>query len=198
MVQQLHRLIYALAYGVAIIGGIVLSALILMICASIMGRTGATLLHSDLIGGAFPDTAARLLGLGIGAVKGDYELLESGMAFAVFAFLGLCQITSGHATVDVLTDRLPDRARRLLQMGIEIAFAAALVLIAVQLHDGLQTQMRRGSVTFLLQYPVWWSYAAAFVPAVFAAAVAVWMALVRTAEGLLGRPLIDPATGAHL
>lgn len=198
MIQRIHRLIYALAYGVAIIGGVVLSALILMICASILGRTFATALHSDMVRSTFPAASSWLLALGIGAVKGDYELLESGMAFAVFAFLGLCQITSGHATVDILTDRLAERPRRLLQMGIEVAFAATLVLIAVQLHDGMQTQMRRGSVTFLLQYPVWWSYAAAFAPAVFAAAVAVWMALIRIAEGLTGRALIDPATGAHL
>lgn len=198
MVQPLHRFVYALSYGMAIIGGIVLTALILMICASINGRTAAGFLHSGLMRDTFPGLSAWLQGLGFGAIRGDYELLESGMAFAVFAFLGLCQITAGHATVDILTDRLSDRPRRLLQMVIEIAFAATLVLIAVQLHDGMQTQMRRGSVTFLLQYPVWWSYAAAFVPAVFAAAVAVYMALIRTAEGLLNRPLIDPAIGADL
>lgn len=198
MIQPLHRIIYALAYSMAIIGGIVLMALILMICASILGRTAASFLYSPLMRDTFPGLSAWLLGLGLGAIRGDYELLESGMAFAVFAFLGLCQITAGHATVGILTDRLSERPRRLLQMVIEIVFAATLVLIAVQLHDGMQTQMRRGSVTFLLQYPLWWSYAAAFVPAVFAAGVGIYMALIRTAEGVLNRPLIDPTTGAEL
>ena len=88
------------------------------------------------------------------------------------------------------------RSRRILQMFIEVLFAAALVLIAVQLYDGIQTIMRRRSTTFLLQYPLWWNYAAAFVPAAITAVIAVWMALVRIAEALTNRSLI-PVHGAE-
>lgn len=197
MFKAIHRIFYTIAWLMAVFGGAVLGILVLMLCASIFGRTATSILHSAWMTETAPDLARWLLAAGLGPIYGDYEFLVAGLALSVFCFLGWCQITAGHATVDVFTTGLRDRQLRLLQMVIEIVFAAALVLIAIQLYDGMQTVMRRRSTTFLLQYPLWWNYLAAFVPAALTAAIGIWMALVRTAEAVMNQPLITVHGAEH-
>lgn len=195
MFKTVHRFFHGLAWVMALIGGAVLTALVLMICVSIMGRTATSILHSAWMQSTMPGFAEWAINTGIGPVYGDYEFLAAGLAFSIFAFLSWCQITGGHATVDVFTSGLTDRSKRILQMVIEIIFAATLVLIAIQLSEGMSTYMRRRSTTFLLQYPVWWNYAVALFPAVITAIIGVYMALVRTAEAFLNKELVS-STGA--
>jgi len=181
----------------AIVGGVVLTALVLMMCVSILGRTATSILHSDWMQTTMPGFAEWMINTGIGPIFGDYEFLTAGLAFSIFSFLGWCQLTGGHATVDVFTSGLSDRARRILQMLIEIVFAASLVLIAIQLDKGMSTYLRRGSTTFLLQYPVWWNYAFALAPAVITAIIGVYMALVRIAEAFTNRTLVSAQGADH-
>lgn len=190
MFKTIHRFIHGIAWLMAIIGGAVLGALVLMMCLSILGREASDLLHSEWMQGAMPGLANWLIEIGVGPVFGDYELVTAGLAFSVFCFLGWCQITGGHATVDVFTSGLSDRKRRWLQMVIDVVFAVALVLIAIQLYDGMNTLMRRRSTTFLLQYPLWWNYAVTLVPAVMTAIIGVYTALVRIIEALSNRTLV--------
>lgn len=197
MFRAIHRFFYGAAWLMAVIGGIVLALLVLMSCLSILGREAADLLHSNWMQATMPGLAQSLLDAGIGPIFGDYEFLVGGLAFAVFCFLGWCQITAGHATVDVFTSGLSDRTRRWLQAVIEILFAVALVVIAVQLADGMSTLQRRRSTTFLLQYPLWWNYALALVPAVATAIIGVYMALVRLAEAATNTSLIATAGADH-
>ncbi|WP_323034733.1 TRAP transporter small permease [Pararhodobacter sp.] len=195
MFKTIHRFFHGLAWVMALIGGAVLTGLVLMICVSIIGRTVTAALHSEFMQSTLPGFSEWAINTGIGPIYGDYEFLASGLAFSIFAFLGWCQITGGHATVDVFTSGLSDRSRRILQMVIEIVFAATLVLIAIQLYEGMDTYMRRRSTTFLLQYPVWWNYALALVPAVITAIIGVYMALVRIAEVYKNQMLVT-STGA--
>ncbi|WP_372892766.1 TRAP transporter small permease [Rhodosalinus sp.] len=172
--QSIHRVFHGFAWLMATLGGVVLSATILVTVASILG-------------GLTP----------LGPIPGEEELVQAGMAFAVFAFLPLCQITAGHATVDIFTDWLGGRALRVLQFGIEALFATVLIVIAVQLEAGMQARIRSGQTTFLLQFPVWWSYAASLAGAAAAAAVGVWTALARGWELLTNRDLIGTGEGAE-
>lgn len=197
MFRTLHRGMHGLAYGLAMLGGLVLACVILLICASIFGRTATSILYSDLVQGAAPGLATWALSSGIGPVKGDYELLEAAMPFTIFAFLAYCQISAGHATVDIFTDKLRGRTRRVLAMIIEAVFAAVLVLVAVQMFDGMNTMMRRRSLTFILQFPLWWAYAVAMVPAAIVAVIAVYMAALRLAEAVLNRDLIPQTAGSE-
>ncbi len=197
MFQTIHKFFYGLAWLMAVLGGAMLAALVLMLCVSILGREATDLLHSAWMRANMPELAQSLIDAGIGPVFGDYEFLVGGLAFSIFCFLGWCQITAGHATVDVFTVGLSDRSRRWLQLAIEILFAGALVLIAVQLYDGMNTLMRRRSTTFLLQYPLWWNYAAALVPAIATAAIGIYMAFVRLAEAVQNRTLITSAGADH-
>lgn len=192
MIATVHRGVRALAFVMAIAGGLVLSGIILMVCFSILGRTATWFVHS----GHLPWLADLVAATGIGPVRGDYELLEFALPVALFGFLAWCQVTAGHASVDIFTDGWRPWAKRVLLAIIEVVFAVVLVLIAVQLYNGMLVQQRRRTTTFLLQYPVWWSYQAAVIPAFAAAAVGVWMAFVRLAEAALNRSLINTEQGA--
>ena len=188
--MRIHGFMMALARFMAILGGIVLSLLIVLTCISILGRILNGFLHGDFMESVAPGFAAWMIELGVGPVNGDFELVEAGVAFAIFAFMPLCQITSGHASVDVFTNLLPRGFNRFSRMVIEIVFAAVLVLIAWRLYEGMMSKKSYGETTFLLQFPIWWAYGASYVGAVVAAIVGVYMALVRLFEFLTGRIVI--------
>ena len=181
----------------AIVGGVVLTATILMICLSIAGRTTTAILHSAFMQGNLPGLADWLLATGVGPIRGDFELVEAAMAFSIFSFLAWCQINSGHASVDLFTNNFKPRSKRVLQAVIEIAFAVVLVLIAIKLHEAMGVQQRRRTTTLLLQFPLWWAILAALIPACLAAAVGCYMAVVRFVEAIINRPLIDAAMTAE-
>jgi len=180
----------------AYLGGAMLSALVILTCLSILGRSLNGMLHSDFFQTTLPGFAEWALALGIGPINGDFELIEAGIAFSIFAFLPLCQITGGHATVDVFTSQMSDRTNRILRMITELVFAAVLVLIAVQLFSGLQSKLRSGQTTLLIEFPVWWAYALSLAGAVMAALVASYLAAMRIAEGLTGRAFLPDEAGA--
>jgi len=194
----MHAIMMGLARFMAIIGGIVLTLLVFLTCLSILGRSVNGILHGAFIENIAPGFAKWALDLGIGPINGDYELVEAGVAFAIFAFIPLCQITSGHASVDILVNQFPHRVNRFLRMITEIVFAVVLVLIAWRLYEGMMSKMGYRETTFLLQFPIWWAYAASFSGAVVAAVVGVYMACVRTAESLTGRIYVIDGTEADV
>ena len=179
-----------LARAMAIAGGIVLSLLIVLTCVSILGRILNGFFHSDFMESIAPGFAKWALDMGVGPITGDFELVESGVAFAIFAFIPLCQITAGHASVDIIANMLPGRVNRFMRMVIEITFAAVLVLIAWRLYEGMMSKKGYGETTFLLQFPIWWAYAASFVGAAVAALIGVYMAVIRMYEAFTGRIII--------
>ena len=188
----MHTLVTRLARSFAVLGGLSLSFLIVLTCLSILGRSLNSLLHSDSVQAVVPGLANGLLAAGIGPINGDFELVEAGMAFAIFAFLPLCQLNGAHASVDIFTATLPLRISRLLRMLIEMIFAAVLILIAVQLFAGMESKRGSGQTTLLLQFPVWWGYAISVPGAITAALVSVHIAFARMIELATGRVLLPP------
>lgn len=186
----MHKLMLKLSRFMAAAGGFVLTLLIVLTCISISGRLLNSFFHGDLMQSLAPGFAEWMIAIGVGPINGDFELVEAGVAFAIFAFLPLCQITSGHASVDILVDSFPRRVNSFLRMVTEIVFAAVLVLIAWRLEAGLVSKLSNGETSFLLEFPVWWAYAASLVAAVVAAIVGVYMGVVRTIEFLTGRILV--------
>lgn len=182
----------------AILGGIVLTFLVVLTCVSIAGRLLNGFFHGDFMESIAPGFAHWAIQAGVGPVNGDFELVESGVAFAIFAFMPLCQITSGHASVDIIVNMLPARVNSFLRMVIEVVFAAVLVLIAWKLYDGMNSKMRYGETTFLIQFPIWWAYAASLFGAVIAAIVGIYMGCVRTYEFFTGRIVIYDGVEADL
>lgn len=193
----MYRIVNSMARLFALLGGGVLLLLIVLTCLSILGRTMNSLLHSDIVQSWLPGPAGILLGLGIGPINGDFELVEAGMAFAIFAFLPICQLHGAHASVDVFTARLPVSINAKLRAVIECVFAAVLVLIAVQLFAGLESKRNSGQTTFLLEFPIWWAYALSFSAAAVAAMVGVYVAGMRLLEAISGRTLLTDVPGAE-
>ena len=175
--MKLPRMIEGLARALAIAGGMVLVALTVLVVVSITGR------------------ALLTLGIGVGPVPGDFELVEAGTGFAVFAFLPWCQLKRGHATVDLFTNMLSAGANRVIDLVTEILMTLVLGLIAWRLYAGTVDKFSYGETTFILQYPVWWPLAASLVAAAIAVVVSFYLTVIRVVEVKTGRAILAPAEG---
>lgn len=182
----MHKLMMGLARSMAIIGGMVLSLLIIMTCLSIIGRLLNGFFHGGIMQSIAPGFSDWMISW-VGPINGDFELVEAGVAFAIFAFIPLCQISAGHAAVDVVANAFPRGVNRFLRMATEILFAAVLVLIAWRLAAGTISKFGNGETSFLLEFKVWWAYGASLFGAMIAALVGLYMAAVRTYEFFTGR-----------
>lgn len=153
----MSRWIHGAARLLAWIGGLVLVALTVMSIVSIIGRT--------------------LSGLGLGPVPGDFELVEVGTALAVFCFLPWCQITRGHAVVDILWRAYPPGMQWFLTVVSHALMLAVWLLLTWRLGVGLMDYYGNGETSFILQMPVWWGYAGSLVAAVLGCVVYLWTLL---------------------
>jgi TRAP-type C4-dicarboxylate transport system permease small subunit len=175
--ERLSGAIAFMARWLAIVGGLVLIAITVMTVLSISGRA--------------------LLWAGLGPVPGDFELVEAGTAFAVFAFLPWCQLNRGHATVDVFTSFLPDRANRVIDLVTELLMTAIVILIAWRLWYGLLDKVRYNETTFILQFPVWWGFAVAMFAATVGVIVSVFVLYIRVRELIEGRTILQGQGAVH-
>lgn len=137
--------IYRLARWTAWMGGVVLLALTLMVVASVTGRA--------------------LIGIGLGPVPGDFELVEVGVAIAVFFFLPWCDLRGGHATVDVFYRRAPKWAQNTVDLISDVLMLAVWWVMTWMLFEGMLEKKAYTETTFILQMPVWWAYALCLVGA---------------------------------
>ena len=165
----------------ALLGGIVLCCLVLVICVSVSGRELSDLAHS----GGLRGLGDWLISLGVGPILGDFELVEAGVAFAIFAFLPLTQLSGAHAKVDVFTQALGPGVNRALGTFWSVVMAVIVVLITWRLFVGMQDKIRYGETTYLIQFPIWWAYAASFVAAISASIVSIYCVTPNFHEPLL-------------
>lgn len=190
------NLVDRLSRGMAVLGGAVLTILVILVFVSVLGRGMNTFGHWDWLEQAMPAFSDWIIGTGVGPVNGDFEIVESGIAFAIFCFLPICQLYSGHATVDVFTSLMPHGVNKFLKTVWEVVLTAVIILITVQLLEGTMEKYTRGQTTFLLQYPVWWAYAASFVAAVASSLVGIYCAVARVLELISGRSILPGSGGA--
>ena len=138
--------IYRLARWTALVGGIVLVALTLMVVASVTGRA--------------------LIGVGLGPVPGDFELVEAGIGIAIFFFMPWCYLMSGHATVDLLYMHTPKWAQKTVDMTSDVLMLGVWLVLTWMLIEGMLEKKEYMETSFILQMPMWWSYALCVVGAV--------------------------------
>jgi TRAP-type C4-dicarboxylate transport system permease small subunit len=188
------RLVTWLARATAVLGGLVLVLLIVLTTLSIAGRSLSKLFHTDFAQSAFGGLSNWAINAGVGEINGSYELLEAGVAFAIFSFFPVCQLYAGHATVDVFTSALPQRALMVLRAFWEIVLSVTIVFLTWRLSDGMMRYVNNGETTLFLEFPVWWSYAASLAAATVASITAVYCACARIAEVALSRAILpnDP------
>lgn len=164
----LGRAVYGLARGMAIAGGIVLIALVILVVVSVTGRA--------------------LLWAGLRPVTGDYELLEAGVGFAVFAFLPWAHLERGHAVVTLFTDRFGPRVNRWIVVITDLLMLTAAAFVTWRLYHGMLDKFAYNETTLLLRMPLGWTYSAGLVGASVFVIVAIYV---------LGRSITNAIAGRN-
>jgi TRAP-type C4-dicarboxylate transport system permease small subunit len=170
---------------VAILGGFVLVAIILVSSLSVAGRSLPLLL------------APLGLSLPTRAILGDIELVQLGCALAVFSYLPLCQLQRANVLVGVFTKNLRPRFRALFDLAANLLFLALTMLLGVQLWLGTAEKLRYHDTTMFLRIPEWWAYAVAL--------ACLWLLVIVTAytvvrsliEIITDRSIGPPPSGEH-
>lgn len=139
MFDTLEKTVGFLARAMAILGGIVLIVLVAITCASIVGRS--------------------LTFIGLNQVNGDYELVELGVGFAVFAFLPWTQFSKGHARVDLFESAFARWQNLLSDLVSDLLLLAIALVGGYRLWLGMLDKLNYGETTFILQFPIWQAYA---------------------------------------
>ncbi|MCG8494365.1 MAG: TRAP transporter small permease [Sneathiellales bacterium] len=129
---RVHTLVHRLCKFWALLGGLVLIAVVLINAFSIT---------SDMIANKpFP---------------GDFELTEVGVAIAAFCFLPFCQITGSNVSADLFTagaSQWQIAAMRFFANSVALVFASLLLW---RMWDGLLDYREYEEVTGILSFPLW-------------------------------------------
>ncbi len=165
----MSRLLDGLSRAFAVAGGLVMVAITLVTAYSVVGRW--------LFGSP---------------VLGDTEIVGFGMAFAVAAFMPLCQWRGENIIVDFFTARsAPATQLRLDRLGA-LAVGLMLGFVAWRTAAGVVDQRSAGSTTMLMQWPEWWAYAAMVPPLALGAIVGFYTAITGRSGEHAGPPTHNP------
>jgi TRAP-type C4-dicarboxylate transport system permease small subunit len=118
------------------------------------------------------------------SVPGDFELVQNGLAMALFAFLPICQLHGGNISVDTFTRATPAQLRAGLDGIWALVYAAVAGLIAWGTAVGARETLASGTTTMVLGLPIGWAMA-------LSAAFAAWLTLVAVVTA--ARALRGPA-----
>jgi len=142
--------------GWALLGGIVLLAVVAMNVISVVG----TVVWEP--------------------IAGDFEMTQVGLAVAVFAFLPYCQLTRSNVTADIFTAKLSQRWVAVLTfIAALVAFAFSL-LLAWRMFYGMLDQKDYEYTTIVLRFPHWIAY----IPILFSLFLLSIAALITSSETL--------------
>lgn len=151
----------------AVLAGVLLVAVALMTCASLVGR--------------------NFLGM---TIVGDFELSGAAAGAAIALFMPWCQLERGNIVVDFFTVKASPATRwRLDRLG-SLLLAATMALLAWRTSLGGLSAWRAGSGTMLMAFPTWIVFAAMVPPLALTAVVA----LVQTLRPVKPSDLHDPLT----
>jgi TRAP-type C4-dicarboxylate transport system permease small subunit len=141
------RVLEKLAKLCAILAGVLLTAITLMTCASLLGRNtvGITLV-------------------------GDFELTGVAAGAAIALFLPWCQLRRGNIIVDFFTARAGERTNAALDRFGALLLGAAMALLTWRTVLGGLNAFNTRSGTMMIGFPEWIVYAV-MVPALALTAV---------------------------
>ena len=144
------KVLSLLARACAVLAGVILTAITLVTCVSLIGRNtiGTTLV-------------------------GDYELTAAAAGAAVALFMPWCQLKRDNIIVDFFTARASARTNDLLDRFGALLLGAVMVLLAWRTAVGGISAFRSNSTTMMLGFPEWIVYAAMVPPLVLTAVIAL-------------------------
>ncbi len=154
------KLLESLARLCAIVAGILLTAITLMTCASLIGRntTGASLV-------------------------GDFELTGVAAGAAIALFMPFCQIRRGNIIVDFFTAKLGDKTNGGLDRFGALLLALVFALLAWRTVLGGMNSYSTNSETQILGFPEWTVYASMVPPFILTSVIGLWQGLFGFGEG---------------
>ncbi len=170
LINRVERWACALARLSAIAGGLVLLAVMLMTVISV---AGLSISKFALWLKKSHDIIIEPL-LAIGPIPGETELIETGMAFIIFAFMPLVTLNRGHASVEILTNAFSNGINRLIDLVADILLLVVAAYLTYRHYLGTLDKYGYGETTWILQFPLWWGYAAALVGAVIFVIICVF------------------------
>ena len=135
----------------ALLGGIILLAVVLMTTASVAGR--------------------YLFAL---PIPGDYEITEFGCGVAILLFFPFCEMTFGNIKAEFFTDRLAERKRAALDLVSEIVFLGVACLLTWRFVVGGLRRMGDGQTSMELGIPLWWGYVPGTFAMILLVLVCIW------------------------
>jgi TRAP-type C4-dicarboxylate transport system permease small subunit len=148
------RALDLLARGFALAAGLILTAVTLMTCASLIGRntTGWTII-------------------------GDFELTGAAAGAAIGMFLPLAQLRRGNIVVDFFTTRASASARDAMDRAGAALLGLMMALLAWRSGLGGWSAWQTQSETMMLGLPEWWVYLGLVPPLALTAVIAFVQAL---------------------
>ena len=129
---------------------------------------------------ALVTTSVLMRWVGGQGVNGDFELVQTGLALAVFAFLPLCQAHRGNVMVDTFTLRLPATFQAGLDALWDLVYAVFAAFIAWRLAIGASEALSSHTTSMVLGLPIHYAISACAAMAAFLALIAVLTAIRRT------------------
>lgn len=133
--DPLGRALERVATLLSLFGGLVLFALTILTVISVVGRS-----------------------LVAQPVPGDFEIIELGMAVAIFSFLPHCQMTGGNVIVDLFTAKASTRVRAVLDTIANLIFTIIAAILTWRTALGGHDVYRYNETSMVLRIPVWWGY----------------------------------------
>ena len=153
-VLAVAKVLESLAKFCAILAGILLTAITLLTCASLIGRNtiGVTL-------------------------AGDFELTGVVAGAAIALFLPICQWRQGNIIVDFFTAKASAQTNARLDRLGALLVALTLGLMAWRTTVGGLSAWGNQSGTMMLGFPEWIVYTCLVPPLVLTAVIALWQAV---------------------
>jgi TRAP-type C4-dicarboxylate transport system permease small subunit len=148
------NLLSLLARSCAILAGIILTAITLVTCVSLIGRNtiGTTLV-------------------------GDYELTAAAAGAAVALFLPWAQLRRENIIIDFFTARVPAHVNERLDRLGSLLLGAVMLLLAWRTAAGGFNAFRSNSASMMLGLPEWIVYAFMVPPIVLTGVIALVQAV---------------------
>jgi TRAP-type C4-dicarboxylate transport system permease small subunit len=174
------QLLERLCGAVAMLGGTLLIAIMLISSLSVLGRA-----------------LSLLIGARVSGIPGDVEIVQLGCAVAVFAFLPICQLKRANVLVGALTKALPVRARASFDLAANGLFLGLTFLLAFQLGIGTAEKFANHDTTMVLRIPEGWAYAVALVFAWLLVLTTAYTVARSAQEIRSNRAIGPPPSGEH-
>lgn len=164
----LGRIVHGLARLSAIAGGTMLLLVAMITVISVVGRA--------------------FIWAGLTSIRGDFELVEAGVGFAVFSFLPWAHLTRGHAVVTVFSDLFNARVNAILVVISDLLMLVAAAFLAWRHAAGMVDKLAYGETTLLLRLPLWWAYAIGMPGALIFVLIALYVLARSVADAISASP----------